>query len=96
MEQAGLNDALISLGTSSIMALGNHPSGIGWKIDFSTKGDESAPTVQLCNQCLSTSGNNSEDREHIISPSTGNYIEGIRYAAVVTKNAIDGEVLSTS
>lgn len=93
---AGLSNALISLGTSSVLALGNHPYGEGWKIDFRTNENKDAPTVLLQNQCLSTSGNETMERKHIISPFTGEYVDGISYAAVVTKNAIDGEVLSTA
>lgn len=91
-----LNNALISMGGSSVLALGNHPYGRGWKIDYGAIDSRTSSDISLQNQCLSTSGNNSETREHIISPSTGDYVKGIKHVALITQNALEGEILSTA
>lgn len=74
----GITDALINLGNSSILSLGENPSDI--------------PS----GQCLTTSGNATANRRHIINPLTGQFITGQRTVSVVTPNAIDGEILSTT
>lgn len=51
------------MGNSSILALGNHPVGSGWKIN----------DILLHNECLTTSGNDSPSRRHIVSPQNGNW-----------------------
>jgi thiamine biosynthesis lipoprotein len=86
-------DALINIGNSSVMALGNHPYGEGWKVSGNSPGAE---TVVLCNECFTTSGNHSPDRKHIIDPRTGNYVEGRRTVSVVTGGGSAGEALSTA
>lgn len=90
-------NALINIGNSSVLALGNHPFGDGWKlrVDLSSVKDYSKE-IQLKDNCLTTSGNNTSDRKHIKSPFTGEYINGLSGIAVVTDNAADGEVLSTA
>lgn len=92
-----VEDALISLGNSSVLGLGNHPHGKGWKVSFnkSTVPDNYSNVV-LQNECLTTSGNESKNRKHIIRPETGRYIEGAKQVAVITPNGIEGEVLATS
>ncbi|MDR3366260.1 MAG: FAD:protein FMN transferase [Prevotellaceae bacterium] len=96
LAKAGLKDALISMGGSSVLAIGNHPFGGGWKVDFRTAKNGDATAVRLHNRCLSTSGNEIPGQKHIISPHTGKYIEGIGRAAVVTETGTEGEALSTS
>ena len=90
-------NALINMGNSSVLALGNHPVGTGWKVSFddqaSTTKNHKTQSILLNNECLTTSGNNSDDRKHIISPSSGKPLEGVRQVTVVTD---DGEILSTS
>ncbi|MBR1596365.1 MAG: FAD:protein FMN transferase [Phocaeicola sp.] len=87
-----VSDALINMGNSSVLALGNQPYGDGWKIDFQ-QGSEH--TIILHNECLTTSGNNTNERKHIISPFTHSYVEGKREIAVVTESGALGEALST-
>ena len=79
-------NALINMGNSSILALGNHPVGSGWKIN----------DILLHNECLTTSGNDSPSRRHIVSPQNGKLAEGVKQIAVVTTNGSIGEILSTS
>lgn len=88
-EEASVGNGLLNFGNSSVAALGNHPSGEGWPV--STEKDE----YILRNECLTTSGNDSEQRRHIIDPTTGKLLEGKGIVSVVTSSAEDGEVLST-
>ncbi|MEA4974968.1 MAG: FAD:protein FMN transferase [Paludibacter sp.] len=86
------NDALVNMGNSSILALGNHPNGEGWKVNVPGKDNE---YVILVNECLTSSGNKSDYR-HIINPLTGIAIENLNVCSVITANATDGEVLATT
>ena len=92
-------NALINMGNSSVLALGNHPVGTGWKVSFddqaSTTKNHKTQSILLNNECLTTSGNNSDDRKHIISPSSGKPLEGVRQVTVVTDDGTTGEILST-
>ena len=87
-----VSDALINMGNSSVLALGDQPHGKGWKIDFQQGSDH---TIVLHDECLTTSGNNTNERKHIISPFTHTYVEGKREIAVVTESGALGEALST-
>ncbi len=89
----GVENALLSMGNSSVLALGNHPHGEGWKVAFATG---SASSLQLYNQCLTTSGNETDRREHIISPQTGELVAGARGIAIITESATEGEIYSTA
>lgn len=86
----GISDALVSLGNSSILAVGNRAAEeAGWLL--------TAPdgrTHILKNQCLTTSGNDNPGRRHIIDPRTGKFIEGQRTVSVVTDSGAEGEVMS--
>lgn len=86
---AGVSNALLSFGNSSIYAVGNHPGGEGWPV-ATLGGDE----YVLHDECLTTSGNSSEDRKHIMDPLTGRYAEGCSMVSVRTTTAEEGEVLS--
>ena len=93
----GIENALVNIGNSSVLALGNHPMGEGWKVgvDFPTAPNHLKEII-LKDKCLTTSGNQSLGRKHIKSPRTGEYIEGISGVSVLTDTATDGEVLSTA
>ena len=86
LNEALIENALINMGNSSILALGNHPVGSGWKIN----------DILLHNECLTTSGNDSPNRRHIVSPQNGKLVEGVKQIAVVTANGSIGEILSTA
>jgi len=93
----GLKDAFINIGSSSILAVGNRPPETGWKINCrSGNSNEPPSTIYLQNECFSVSGNDTTEHRHIICPSTGEYVDGIGYVGIVTRNAIDGDVLSTA
>jgi thiamine biosynthesis lipoprotein len=87
-----INNALVNIGNSSIMALGNHPNGEGWKVTVASTGEE----YHLKNECLTTSGNETSERKHIICPQTGKYMEGQGMVSVVTASGAEGEALATA
>lgn len=124
LKESMIENALINMGNSSVLALGNHPVGKGWKINFgwtanastnastntatnatadtatTAAADASANTdnpqsILLYNECLTTSGNESSQRKHIISPRSGEFVKGARQIAVVTADGSIGEILST-
>ena len=88
-----MTGALINMGNSSVMCLGNRDDGVPWKIPC---GVDASGEVILRNECLTTSGNDTEERNHIVNPSTGNTIFGKRTTAVITQSGTLGEVLSTA
>lgn len=91
LSQHHIADALVSLGNSSIMALGNRTNeGNGWTVNVGSG------CLTLHDECLSTSGNSNPNHRHIINPQTGAFVEGRRAVSVVTADGIEGEVLSTS
>lgn len=95
-----IKNALINMGNSSVLALGNHPAGAGWEVGFGNQtnstGSDKTQSIHLNNECLTTSGNDSHERKHIVSPSSGKPLEGMRQVAVVTDDGTTGEILSTS
>lgn len=87
LSEYDVRNTLINMGNSSILALGNHPNGEGWKV---------MDDCILRNQCLTVSGNDDEQRKHIINPSTGEWVQGYGKVFVVTECAYIGEILSTA
>lgn len=93
--QHQITDALVNMGNSSVLALGHAPCSEGWRIGFGQGGHEGTK-VLLRDECLTTSGNDSHQRKHIMNPHTGQLVEGKRQVAVVTSDGSSGEVLSTA
>lgn len=91
---AGIADALVSMGNSSIMSLGGTDEGKGWPVGFGNSAVRSS--VVLNGQCLTTSGNDSAQRRHIINPHDGQLVCGRRSVSIVNDCATEGEVLSTA
>jgi thiamine biosynthesis lipoprotein len=92
LSEEGITDALVNMGNSSVLALGRQPGGEEWKIGIP---DHSELSVSLHDECLTTSGNDSPERRHIVDPRTGSLVEGQRSVSVVTTSGTEGEVLST-
>jgi thiamine biosynthesis lipoprotein len=89
-----LENVLVNVGNSSILAMGNHPHGRGWKI--------SSPTIHstteciLQNECLTTSGNSALTKWPVVHPKTGEFLTKSESVSVVTDDPAYGEVLSTT
>lgn len=93
LEENSCHDALISIGCSSVLALGNHLHGKGWKVSLPGKDKED---VILFDECLTTSGN-TKQHPHIIDPETGKCSKSMSTTiSVITNNGTEGEVLSTA
>jgi thiamine biosynthesis lipoprotein len=99
----GISDAFISFGDSSILALGNHPYGKGWKSGIShlLKPGESLFEFKLNDESLSTSGISPQNARrdkmgHILHPEKGLIETGLKHISVASKHAEEAEVLSTA
>ncbi|MFZ4725537.1 MAG: FAD:protein FMN transferase [Paludibacter sp.] len=93
LKAVNIDNALINIGNSSILALGNHPNGVGWKVSSSEI--KTANECVLLNQCLTTSGNNEKTKWPIIHPQTGEIIVKSKPVSVITTDCSIGEILST-
>ena len=89
--QNGIQNGLLNFGNSSIYALGKHPEGGKWPIACHKHPER---PYLLSNLCLTTSGNETEQRRHIIHPLTGEYITGEKEISVITRLPEEGEVMS--
>lgn len=87
----GITSALVNLGNSSVLALGSQSKDAeGWKV-ANGNGEE----FMLVDSCLTTSGNDSDGRCHIVNPLTGQPVRGRGMVSVVTKGGAEGEVMAT-
>ena len=59
-------------------------------------GWQPATGISLHNQCLTTSGNDTAGRTHIVCPQTGVAVAGVRQVSVVTESGAWGEICSTA
>ena len=91
LRRAGINNALLSFGNSSVYGMGNHPCGDGWPVSTKFCPEK---VYRLCNACLTTSGNYAEGRMHIVHPLTGELISGKKEVSVLTDRPEEGEVMS--
>jgi thiamine biosynthesis lipoprotein len=96
LRENNIPDALISMGNSSILAIGNYPQGEGWKIGLDTEYNKNNTEVTLFNECLTTSGNSSKNPRHIINPQTGEFVKKMDTVSVVTTDPALGEIFSTA
>lgn len=87
----GCRNALLSFGNSSVLAMGNHPVGQGWKISAAGQAQEET----LFDECLTTSGNE-HGKQHILSPVSGKLIQQDFTLSVKSPTGSDGEALSTA
>ena len=98
-----VREALVSAGSSSVLALGGQ--GDGWLVDVTTSG----PTrrvlarLRLRNAALGTSGTGEQFVEvdgrrygHILDPRTGRPASGVLNATVVTTDAASADALATA
>ena len=90
LTSSGIENALVNMGNSSVMALGKRSEGKRWTV----VNPESGQSVELYNECLTTSGNDTLERRHIINPMTGQYVEGVQMVSVITPTGSEGEVRS--
>ena len=97
LESAGVHDAFVNFGGSTVMGMGKHPCGDGWSVDVvSPFTRDVVATVLLNDTTLSTSGNTPWNGLHIVNPRTGLRVEGGGMACAVSPSPLDAEVLSTA
>jgi len=82
---------LVNLGNSSILAMGNHPNGKGWKVNLTENPSEE---IELLNECLTTSGNKENANWPVRNPQTGEIAVAEKLISVKTKDPAHGEVLT--
>ena len=101
----GVENALISAGSSTVYALGSPPDEDAWAVGIRSPVNqhERITSVLLKNQALSTSGSHERFVEidgrrysHLIDPRTGRPAEGLLLASVITADPVKGEALSTA
>ena len=105
LEEEGIQDALLSFGGSSILALGHHPHGPHWPVSIP---DIFNPAVnvylfEMRDQALSTSGVSAQrlprgekERLHVLNPLTGEPVRGWKSVSVQHTDPFTAEVLSTA
>jgi thiamine biosynthesis lipoprotein len=98
LDEQAITNAFISFGESSVLARGHHPYGDCWKIGIRHIEDsnQNVYSLDLKDVSLSTSGNTSEELRDIVHPKTGKHPDKISTTSVVSKSAVDAEVLSTA
>lgn len=101
--EEGLTDAFVSFGESSILGMGQHPSGNAWQIRLHMPGFQEECVIDLSDDFVSVSGNIPKFSEsapnqkvHIIDPRTGEAMNTIGMVAVVAKSGLEAEALSTA
>lgn len=96
LHESFIRDALINMGNSSILAIGNHPHGKGWSVGLDPAFEKNNHAITLFNECLTTSGNGLKNQKHIIDPETGQFVEKMDTVSVLTSDPALGEILSTA
>lgn len=102
---AGIENALVCFGDSSILALGHHPSGNCWKVGIRSRVNPQTYLhhFELYNSSVSTSGNyyfNDEgtvsENNHIVDPSTNQLLQKKQLVSVVSPSPLEAEIASTA
>jgi Membrane-associated lipoprotein involved in thiamine biosynthesis len=88
---SGIDQAFVSFGESSLLAVGDHPAGGPWHIALT---DDAAAAFSLRDEALSVSGQG--ERRHIVDPRCGGWADGPIVMAVAAPSPIEAEVLSTA
>jgi len=92
LEKENIHHALINIGNSSILAMGNHPCGEGWKISFSELTNKTE--CVLHNEYLTTSGNKEQTKWPILQPHTAQPIIRTQSVSIISDDPAIGEALS--
>ena len=105
LEKSAVNDAFISFGESSILALGEHPAGDSWKVginDYLNPGS-SIHEFKVKRGSVSTSSNfyvndqgKLHNHKHVIDPETGMPHEEFTSVSVLAESPVLAEVMSTA
>lgn len=92
LDGAGVRNALLNFGDSSVVAMGQHPFGDCWQVGALSGGHQ----FRLRNKALSVSGRRSDGKEHIMDPVQQRFVAGGASVAVEGPSAFVCEILSTA
>ncbi len=105
IESSGVENAFISFGESSVLAMGEHPAGGVWKIginDYKNPGN-SIHEFEVSDGSVSTSSNfylnddgELQHHQHVINPKSGKPHDHFTAASVSAGSPILAEILSTA
>ncbi|MDQ7817390.1 MAG: FAD:protein FMN transferase [Melioribacteraceae bacterium] len=105
LREYSVENAFISFGESSVLALGKHPNGDCWKIginNYLSPGD-SIHSFDVINGSVSTSSNFSVsdsgqliENINVMNPATCSPVKSFKSVSVKSSSAIQSEILSTS
>lgn len=104
VRNAGISSAFISFGGSCVTGIGKHPYGDEWKVGIPHPEIDRKILAELglYDRTLSISGNSKNNRRkfgdqgHILNPHTGTFFVSQGLLAVVAKDPVCAEVLSTA
>ena len=96
LRDAGVTQALLHGGTSSIVAIGRPTGDRGWMVGVCDPGNPECivHTEFLVDDSLSVSSN--FERPHIVDPRTGSAVSEVRLAIARSASATEAEALSTA
>lgn len=90
--ESGVSDAMLNFGDSSVLGLGRHPYGDGWRAGTARGGS----TFLLKDSAISVSGLSAGEVPHIVDPATGEMVDNGGPVVVEGRSAFICEVLSTA
>lgn len=93
LRSAGVTDALLNFGNSSVGAVGNHPFGIGWAVDTEI-GLSGIPALE--DVFLTTSGRGEKNKFPVRNPQDRQLPDSGKSVSVITSSGTAGEALSTA
>lgn len=98
VRDAGVENAVLNFGDSSIAAAGRHPYGEWWPVGVRHTRVSSAVAheFRLRDGAMSVSGRSPRGKYHIINPFTGAAVAGEELVVVEGRSALVAEVLSTA
>lgn len=97
LRKAGVGDAFVNFGNSTILGLGKNPAGEPWSVDLMDPySGNPVKRIVLEDAALSTSGNTPGYSGHTIDPRTGLGVSDHRLAVALGSDPLDSEVLSTA
>ncbi len=108
LKEQGVKSARLSIGTSTIVALGAPPGATGWTVDlrspYNSNDDAHFATVEIRDESLSTSSGaeryvniGGKRYSHILDPRTGMpAVTEVRSATVIAPTGTESDALSTA
>lgn len=104
LRQGGVTCALLSAGTSSVVAIGAPPGRKGWTVNLRDPYNAAKviDTVELCDQALGSSSSredqhldiNGKRYSHIVDPRTGYPVEGVLGITVIGPRGMQCDALT--